>query len=255
MTIDTFTYVAQLINFLVLVWLLKHFLYGPVTRAMQDREARMAARVEEVQAAKSEAERTTAEYRQRLAELERTREQLLAQAAREIEEWKQQHLQQARAAVDKTRQEWYRGLQRERDAFLRDLRERAGRQVHDMSRDVLRKLADVSLERTIIDSFLGRIRQLAEDDHHALRRAIEADHAVILVETGFDLSEEGEARIRRMLAESLTGDADLEFRVDPSLICGIELKAGGFKIAWSVRETLETLEEEFSRLLDDARPQ
>ena len=48
MLIDWFTVVAQIVNFLVLVALMKHFLYGRLLRAIDEREAGIAARLAEV---------------------------------------------------------------------------------------------------------------------------------------------------------------------------------------------------------------
>ena len=43
MPIDWFTVVAQAINFLILVWLLKRFLYKPILHAIDEREKGIAA--------------------------------------------------------------------------------------------------------------------------------------------------------------------------------------------------------------------
>ena len=43
MQVDWLTVAAQIVNFLILVWLLHKFLYGPIVRAMGDREAAIAA--------------------------------------------------------------------------------------------------------------------------------------------------------------------------------------------------------------------
>jgi F-type H+-transporting ATPase subunit b len=43
MLIDWFTVAAQIVNFLILVWLLKHFLYKPILDAIDAREKRIAA--------------------------------------------------------------------------------------------------------------------------------------------------------------------------------------------------------------------
>ena len=56
MLIDWFTVLAQIINFLVLVYLLKRFLYGRIIRAMDERERKIALRLEEAQGRKEEAE-------------------------------------------------------------------------------------------------------------------------------------------------------------------------------------------------------
>lgn len=254
MTIDWFTFTAQLINFLILVWLLKRFLYGPIVRAIEDREAKMAQRVEEVDAAQQAAEREEARYRQKVQELEHTREELVAETTREIEEWKREHLEAARRDVEQTRSEWQRGLEREQEAFVRELRQRAGGQAQEVARTVLQKLADVSLESRIIDSFLDQLRNLGEQQRQELAAAIHNGEAEIVVKSAFEMSEEGRSKIQQVMDE-LFATRSPQFRTDDALICGIELQAGGYKVAWSIGETLEELEEEFATALEGARPE
>lgn len=250
MDINWTTFTAQIINFLVLVWLLKRFLYGPIVRAMDEREKRLAERLQEATDARQNTEQEAAEYRRKNEELDRAREELLAAAGREVEEWKKQHLQHAREEVEHARREWYRSIERERAAFLRDLRQRAGRQVYEITRRVMGKLCHARLEGQVIESFSGQLQQVDEQRRGEIAAAIRNSHHRVLVETAFELPEEGQRRIEAMIHENLTDGIDIDFKVEPELICGIELKAAGYKVAWSAGETLEELEEEFSAALD-----
>ncbi len=78
MQIDYFTIFAQIINFLILVFLLRHFLYGPVTKLMEEREQKMVSRLLEVEKKKSEAEHELESYRKMSQELSNKREEMLA---------------------------------------------------------------------------------------------------------------------------------------------------------------------------------
>jgi len=69
MQIDWFTVVAQIVNFLILVGLLKKFLYGPIIRAMDDRERRIASRLEEANARERQAQEEVQSYRQKREDL------------------------------------------------------------------------------------------------------------------------------------------------------------------------------------------
>ncbi len=252
MDINWTTFGFQIVNFLVLAWLLKRFLYGPITRAMDERERKFAERLDEATAAKQTAEQEAADYRRRNEELDHSREQLLAEAGRDVEDWKKQHLQQARGKVDHARDEWFRSIERERGAFLRDLRQRAGQQVHQMTRRVMAKLCRASLEGQVIEAFAEQLQQMDEKQRSDIAAAIRNSQHRVLVETAFELAEEPRRRLESMIHEHLTDGIDIDFKVAPELICGIELKAAGYKVAWSAGETLEQLEDEFSAALDAA---
>jgi len=49
MHIDWFVFFAQIVNFLLLVWLLKKFLYGRIINAIDTREAKIKATFEEAE--------------------------------------------------------------------------------------------------------------------------------------------------------------------------------------------------------------
>ncbi len=252
MKIDWFTLTAQIVNFLVLVWLLKRFLYGPIIRTMDEREQKLADRQAQADASKRDAEHEADEFRRKMQELEHTREELLAQAAREVEVWKSAHLQRVRADADHSRDEWYRSINRERAAFLQDLRRRAGAQVHSLARQVLAKLCNTPLEREIIESFLHRLQHIDEQQRSDIAAVVGNSHNKILIETAFELADDDRDRIRSTIREHVTDTVDVEFKIVPELICGIELKAAGYKVAWSAGETLDELEDEFTTALNEA---
>ncbi len=251
MSINWFTLAAQILNFLVLVWLLKRFLYGPIIHAMEEREARIAARIHEADEARREADQQQADYRQKMQELEHTREQLLAEAATDVEEWRTQHVKQACIEVDADRADWYRSLAREKASLIQNLRLQAAAQVQQVARHVLAELSTEELERQAIAVFLTRLSDLDPDQKAEIALAIRNSHHHVFVESGFDLPERERRRITEILQQELTDGLDVEFRTQAELICGIELQAAGYKVCWSIREALESLDEKFVQAIEE----
>lgn len=251
MSIDWFTFSAQIINFLVLVWLLKRFLYGPIIRAMDQREAKIASRVQEAEDARDASDRQAAGFRQKTEELEHTREQLLAEAGTEVEQWRDEHIRRARAEVDDARDDWFRSLAREQQSFKQELRRRAASHVQQISRHVLSELSTADLERQATNVFLDRLCQLEAGRKTEIADAIRTSKHNVFIESAFELPAADRDRITGIVREQLVAGIDIEFRVRPELICGIELQTAGYKVSWSVGESLESLEEEFARTLDE----
>ncbi len=81
MLIDWFTVVAQIVNFLVLVWLLKRFLYKPILNAIDAREKRIASQVLKAQETEEVAKKERDAYQQKNEDLEKQKEVLLSKAA------------------------------------------------------------------------------------------------------------------------------------------------------------------------------
>jgi len=252
MTIDWFTFGAQIVNFLVLVWLLSHFLYKPIVKAMQGRDEKIAATVKQAESAQQESEQMLQLYQQKTAELAHAKEQLLAEAGQEVQQWKAEHLAKAHEAVAMARDEWYRGLVRERQSFIREARLRVAKYVHDMSRRVLREIANENLQSRVIDVFLERFDQVSQTQKQAIAASIANTHHRVFVDSAFLLNEAERKRITAFVQTYVGSDVAIDFREEPDLICGIELRAAGHKVAWSVREPLEEMEQEFSRSLDEA---
>ena len=58
MLINPFTVLAQLVNFLILVWLLKRFLYKPILHAIDEREKGIAAQLAQAEGKVAEAQKS-----------------------------------------------------------------------------------------------------------------------------------------------------------------------------------------------------
>ncbi len=73
MLIDWFTVGAQALNFIILVWLLKRFLYKPILNAVDAREKRIAAELADADAKKTEARRERDEFQRKNKEFDQQR--------------------------------------------------------------------------------------------------------------------------------------------------------------------------------------
>lgn len=251
MSIDWFTFTAQILNFLVLVWLLTHFLYNPIKNAMHEREKKIAEEHEKAIALQKQAESEAADYKQKTEALTHAKDELLADAGQEVQQWREAHLARARAEIDEQKTEWYQALTRERQSFLREARLRMAGHIHQMSRRVLTELANADLQQQIIDVFLNEIDQIDEQQKNKILALIESTQHRVLVESAFPLEKIHRNKITKFLHDFLGTDIETDFEEKPELICGIELHVAGYKISWNIQEPLEELEEEFVRSLNE----
>jgi F-type H+-transporting ATPase subunit b len=239
MLIDPITVVAQIVNFLILMALLKHFLYDRVLNAMDAREERIWKRLESAREREEEAEETLAEYQDRKRELEDSREAEMEKARDAAEERRNELIDKARREVDRKKEQWQRALREDREALLRDLRNRAGERVLAVCRKVLADLTDAELQAQALRRFLGRLK---END-------LASAEGEVNVRTGFELSDEQ----REKLADALGVSADdLDVETDADLILGVEARIGDQKVAWSAEDYLSELEAAVRERLDKA---
>ncbi|RPH86945.1 MAG: F0F1 ATP synthase subunit B, partial [Deltaproteobacteria bacterium] len=146
MHIDWFVFLAQIFNFLLLMYLLKRFLYGRIIKAMDDREAKIAARFAEAEALKVKANEAAELYEKRNQMLNETKEIMLNEATMAADAKRKELMEKVRAEVDAVKARWQDMLAREHDAFFYDLRQRAAKQLYATARKALADLADVELE-------------------------------------------------------------------------------------------------------------
>lgn len=251
MIIDWYTVLFQIINFLVLVFLLRRFLYGPIVRAMEERERKIVAREEDAATRARESEEEARTYRQKMAELEERDRELLDQARSEAEKEGQRLLKETRSQVEETRRRWQREVAREKEVFLRELRSRMGRQACLIARRCLKDLADAELETMIWNVFLRKLKALSPEESGPLQEAFSQEKQVLL-SSSFEPAAKRLEETAASLEEIFAQKVQLTHQKDAGLVCGVELEVGGYRVAWSVEEYLEDVEKEILAHLEQS---
>lgn len=251
MSIDWFTFTAQIFNFLLLVWLLKRFLYGPIIKAMEEREARVAARLTDAKDLQDAATTLQAEYREKLDDQAKTRAEILATAAKEVDSWRENHLKAAKSEIETAREQWQSSLLREKRSLLRQLQLEVTQHSTDLCRHVLEQLADERLQSRLVTRFVSLLSSDAGEGEQ-LQPSIVGERT-ILVNSSHELNQEERAKIAAALVE-IGVSVEPDFHVNPELICGIELRAAGCKLAWSFRDSVAELESDLTASIDELIP-
>lgn len=272
MLIDGFTFVAQIVNFAILIYLLHRFLYQPITRTMDRRKQAMADRWQEAEQQQQKAASEAQHYRQRQAELDRQQSRLMAQAGERAEIRRQHLLQQARQDIDRLRERWQESLRQEKRSFLERLRQTVSEQTYELVRLILQDVAHAQLEEQAIAAFCDRLWDLDPSARDELQRKLTESSAPILIRSGFDIPESQRASLLDTLRSQFEIRRELEIISAPSveeieenedpddrlpvyfvtssqLICGISLLIGGREIAWSFQGDLQAVSERFEQLI------
>ncbi|RZM82226.1 F0F1 ATP synthase subunit B family protein [Leptolyngbya iicbica] len=254
MLIDWFTVIAQIINFLILLFLLHRFLYQPILKTIDQRQDQMQARWDAAEAEQVKAAAAAKEYHQAQRALEAQREQLLSQAQAEAAALRHQEVQQAQAELAHKRQQWATALAHEQHSLLTDLQAEFGAQMVAIVRRVLQDIANTDLEAQTVYAFQQKLRGLDDGQRRAIATAF-ADHPVT-VQTSDDLSEASQAALCQTLREThlLNGQA-IHFERSPQLLCGIRLQNDAYDLAWSAEDYLQALEKTMRSAQSDSHSQ
>jgi len=249
MHIDWFVFLAQIFNFLLLMYLLKRFLYGRIIKAMDDREAKIVARFAEADELKIKAGEAAQLYEKRNQVLNEKKEILLNEATMAADAKRKELMEKVRVEVDQVKARWQDMLVREQDAFFYDLRQRAAKQLYATARKALADLADAELEERIVDEFLRRVQALDEEKSMQMRKAISGGGNLVTIQSAFGISASRQIQIEDVLKKQITNGFKIRYLEQPDIVSGIEMRVNGHKIAWSLNEYLETLVESLTETL------
>ena len=251
MLIDWFTVLAQVLNFLILVWLLSRFLYKPILNAIDAREKRIAQELADADAKKAEARRERDEFQHKNEEFDQQRATLLSKATDEAKVERQRLLEEARKAADALRAKRQDALNRERESLNDEIARRTRAEVFAIARKALIDLAGASLEERMSEAFTRRVQSLTKDAKEALAMALKNTSNPVLVRSACALPAKQQAAIQQSLSQTFSAEIHVRFETAPEVISGIELTANGQKVAWSIADYLTLLEKNIDELLKD----
>ncbi len=238
-----FTVAAQIVNFLILVALLKYFLYDRIIRAMDEREKTVRSRMQEADEKEAEARREADELSSRRRELEQEKEGMIATARGEAEKEKKELLRRAREEVDAQHERWEAALRREQEAFLRDFQQMAAREVYAAARRAIGDLAGMDLEGAIVENFIKRLQGLDAGETGDMAWATTDSGRGLTIRSHFELPSEAKRKLTAALHKQLDRKLDVRYESAPEMLPGIEVRGAGRKMAWSAGSYLDGLED------------
>jgi F-type H+-transporting ATPase subunit b len=243
MLIDWFTVAAQVLNFLILAWLLKLFLYRPILNAIDAREERIANELADADSMRAEALQERSEFQKKNEAFDKQRAMQLEQLAQEVRAERQRRLEEARQAGDAMLAKRRERMDSDARHLQLAINRRAQEEVFAIARKALTDLAETSLEHRMAGIFMHRLRQLEAPALEGLRRALQAEAGPVLLRSAFELPADDRAALQQALNEAFSTEVPLRFETAPDVISGIELIAGGQKLGWSIAEYLRSLEQ------------
>ncbi len=244
MLIDWFTVVAQIVNFAVLVGLLRHFLYGPLVRAIDAREKRIVDRLAEATEKGREADQRMETAAAATAEAEQKRARILSEVQTAADDKRRELFESARASARALETKWHQDLDREKVAFLNEIRGRASAEILSTARRAVADLAGTRIEQAAIDVFLEKLQSFDP----CILRSIAGPGLSVLSAT--ELPAELQGRIQDIVAKLLGAPVRLRFEVVPTMAWGIELHGNGQRIGWTPDVYLDSLEANLKTDLD-----
>ncbi len=235
MLINPFTVIAQIINFTILVVLLKRFLYDPVIQAMEKRSQWLKRQLEALAIEEKNIKAQKELCWQKQLELEAQQQKL---------EWeKAQLIQTAILRDNSVTSTWYEDGDREHDKLSNCLGDRLSPQMSFKAQKASIDSAKANLEEQIIETFIDRLYNLNLLQTEIIYTTpIPYPRHIIIVCSSFAIAEAKRQRLTAVIREQISAKAEVQFETKENLPCGIELRDRGYKISWNLDRYLTELD-------------
>ena len=247
------TFLAQIINLFVLVWLLKRFLYKPILNAIDRRQAFIMNKVRQAQEAKDSAERERVALTQKRLLFEQENTKRLNALTREIAALKSQQMSDLEAEMAGLRQKKKAELAQEIQSAEWEMRNAFIAQFTQLSQKVMTDLSGLAPLDQAVALFQKRIESLKKSEKNDIQKAL-LKQSVIYISTSAPLPGKTKKELisftRR--AFKLPPKSKIQIRADASLILGVELSAGGMSVEWHLKSYLDALAHHINHLVKGA---
>jgi F-type H+-transporting ATPase subunit b len=242
MQIDWFTTGAQIINFLILIWLLKKFLYRPVIEAMESREQNLVMQRQSLATEQAEAELLKKHYESHLHQLNIEKDKILSEAREQAETDRTEQLLGLEDEIQHKKNQFAEEMHKQQQELVTVISKVIAEKALHISSKILLGLADQLLEQKMVEHFLRHLEDLPGDEQALLHKAIRQDSSVRII-TRFPLDEALCQKIQSYL-DKLTTGCNIFYELNEHFVCGIALEAGGRRWEWNIDRYLAELETE-----------
>lgn len=237
MSIDWVTVLAQIANFLVLLWLLKRFLYKPILDGIDAREADIAQRMADADNAQQEAGKAESLYVKQQAQLVSDQDALLKKALESTEEERAELLAVARTKLQQEQDDWRQHLEQERQAFNKRLQATGSDVLLQLTRKALHDLADERLEDAIVRHVAKQLAPMADELAQAAAGSSQAQ-----VTTRDALPAATQDLLQKEVQPWLP-EVTLVFETNAQQAPGLIMQVGGTQVAWTTDSYIDELAE------------
>jgi F-type H+-transporting ATPase subunit b len=243
MNLDWSTFLLEIINFLVLVWILKRFLYKPVLDVIERRKAGITKTLSDAQAMRGEAEALKRQYDDKLAALEREKERARAALQEELQAERERRL----AALGQTVEE-----ERKKHEVLDARRQREQtRQIEQAAVDhgvrfaarLLGRIASPEVEARLVDLFLEELFRQPEERKQAVHEACQGLEEPIMVSSAYPLEADRRAVVTDALGKWLGRAVVCRFTEDGAQLAGLRVTIGPWILEADIQHELRLFTE------------
>ena len=243
MLIDWKTVAAELINFLLLVWLLNRFLFKPTLAIVKERDEKIRAELEDADRQKKEAHRERETLTEEKEAVTSQKSALLKTAVDEARQEKERLLRDAHNEYTSLRTTLHAHAEEDKKRLLSEFKETIEDEVFRLARTTLAGLSSISLEEQMVVQFAQRVHQMTPEDKQQILFDLERSSYAVTFRTAFLLSVPSKTLLETACRDLFGPSITCAFERDPSLMSGVEMVTTGHTVGWSIFSSLLAIRE------------
>jgi F-type H+-transporting ATPase subunit b len=239
------TFLIEVVNFLILVWVLKRFLYRPVLSVLERRRQKVRAELAEASEARAEARALQDRYEGRLADWEQERRRARDELGHQLAQERSRRMQQLDEALQKERLRQQARDRQQRAQWRSQAEDQALQLGAAFAARLLKGLACPELDVRLQQLFIEQLGALSEEATARLREAWAGGTATVEVVNARAVDQAGQAGIRRALEERLgPSTGQWHFRREEGLIAGLRVSVNGWMLQANLEDELRFFTEQ-----------
>lgn len=239
MTLNGSTFLLEIFNFLVLVWILKRFLYQPVLNVITRRRVAIENQLAEAKQLHAASNALKEQYEHRLSDWEQERQKAMDKLMHEFEAKRLQQLDELKAELAQEEEKNQVTRSRRNKQVMREIELRALQQAAEFASRLLAKASGAELENRLFDMLLDDLRVIPAEQISKLNNKWADAPEHILVSSAYPLSDDKKHQLETALSVLTALSAPVHYQQDEKLLAGLNITIGSWVLKLNVRDELQ----------------
>lgn len=229
------TFVLEIINFLILIWILQRLFYKPLLEVIAKRKQFIDQSLSEAKNLKLQAEQQCSLYENRQKLWEQEKQAAINELHRQLEAERRAALDKLNADLEQERQKAKVTLSRQQQELRQQTEKQALQNGAKFAGMLLQQAAGPELEARLFSLLLDHLTTLPEACKLCLTTLSTKKSIPIKITSAYPLSDEMRGQLEQKLTALITSPISFQYHQDAALIAGLRMDIG----AWVLNANLQ----------------
>lgn len=247
MSIDLFTFIIQIINFLLLLFILSKFLYKPIMNMIKYRQKYIKNTIEEAENKYKDAENAKNKYQDELDKIDQYKKEQKEKIDNEVLDYKKQKMEELKIEIEKIKEEFLRQFDNDKSNIADNIVKSILSSVSDFLTDTFISLSNNSLENAVLVKFIDEINNFSNE---VIERINRAEENQIKFVSNFELNELQKNTVKKTFSnKGITDSKEIIFIQDENIILGNKIIIGGLTVNSNIRNIIDQFQRKLEQIM------